>query len=219
MTITTSAQLKAAQYGISEAEIAAVVAEPETTAHGKRNTIVLSRVICERTIVVVTDYAREVVITTHVPDHEWSEMAAPERRLTAHARERMAALGLVPADLDFVIANATKRDGDGKGNTRSHLIHEGRYLVVVTDAFKAEVVTVICRDSLWSGISIEEAAAAARTAPECSYEQIIANLREQKRNEVAEALQERDVWRLRAEEAEQRIEAVRAMLAENAAAA
>lgn len=216
MTITKTAQRKATEYGISETEIASVISEPQTTKHGKCNTAVLSRFVGERTVVVITDYARENVISTHVPDDEWCKMRSPGRHLTAHARERMEALGLEPADLDFVIANATKNDGDGKGNTRSHLVYEGRYLVVVTDASRRTVITVFSGDSIWSRTA---AITLADLAPGCSCEDTIANLRAQLRNEISEAREERDAWRMRAEEAENRIAVVAAMLGEGAVAA
>jgi hypothetical protein len=153
VTLTYSAQNKAVHYGITTEEVEAVVRDPEIDRPGNRPaTFILSRRLGGRTVVVVTNWERDVAITTYVPDDEWQQPAdtRAQLRTTRHAADRMRLMNLTLPEVERIVAEPDWTDNGREGTLRFHKFYERRDIIVVTDPARTVVISVFPKDSVWA---------------------------------------------------------------------
>lgn len=174
MNFTSNARERMTHYGITEDEITATIEHPDSGLSGSRaGTLRLFKFIGDRTVVVVTNWEKNVAITCHVPDDEWERIHPVTRRATTHALERMRLLDLTTADIDMIIDNPETTDFDARGSIRHHMVLRGRYLIVVTDPTRSEIISVFPKNTIWSETDLDT------SKIERSYDEIIGGLRHQ----------------------------------------
>jgi hypothetical protein len=151
--LTSKAEGNAARYGITSEEIEAVVREPEIDKPGNRPaTFVLSRRFDSRTVVVITNWHRDVAISTYIPDEEWHQPADRHTPVTPtrHAVERMRLMNLTLPEVEHIIAEPDRTENGREGTLRFHKFYERRDIIVVTDPARTVVISVFPKDSVWA---------------------------------------------------------------------
>jgi hypothetical protein len=151
--LTGKAEDNAARYGITPEDIETVVREPEGDKPGNRPaTFILSRKLGDRTVVVVTNWGRDVAITTYVPDDEWHQPADTRVQLSPkrHAAERMRLMNLTLPEVEHIVAEPDWTDNGREGTLRFHKFYERRDIIVVTDPARTVVISVFPKDSVWA---------------------------------------------------------------------
>lgn len=209
MTFTANARERMGRYSITENDVIDTMEQPDSELPGNRaGTFRLSKFIAGRTVVVVSNWEKTVAITCHVPDEEWQELHPIERRLSAHATERMSLLELTTGDIDMIIDGAERTEFDTGGSIRHHMVLRGRYLIVVTDPTRSEIITVFPKNTIWSETDVDT------RGLQRSYDEIIGTLRSQlqiaqnalreersRTQELQARLNEFETWLSRAPEA------------------